>query len=221
MRKCSVFFPELPAIHWRRAQYLIGLTGGIGAGKSTAAECFRAAGVRVEDADQIARQVLMAAETRPVLRRTFGPDIFTADGAVDRERLARVVFADTEELKKLNQLIHPGVRARFQELLRELQPGSVLVYDVPLLFENHMETEFDLTITITAEQSVRMQRVLNRNGWDANEFRARESHQLALREKEKRADLVIRNEADRDSLCHAVRTLLQHIHTARKSTDKE
>lgn len=132
------------------------------------------------------------------IRTIFGDNLLTEKG-VDRQALARIVFEDPELLKKLNALIHPGVRRRLQEIQQNQKPGTVLVYEIPLLFEAGLEGDFDCTITVSAPAELRRERVQDR-GWSDRDWKAREASQLSLREKEKRADSVIENRGNREEL---------------------
>ncbi|MCP5482803.1 MAG: dephospho-CoA kinase [Spirochaetales bacterium] len=209
-----VRYPKLPALVWSRSRFLIGLTGAIGSGKSTAAGCFRRAGATVLDADQMAREQLHNAALRPSLAELFGPEIFDEAGEVSREALARRVFHKPEQLEKLNQLLHPRVRAGFQAAVAKTPSGSVIAYDIPLLFETGAEEQFDLTVVISAPRELRLQRATTRSGWDEAEFERRERQQLPLSEKEKRADLVIENTQTQEVLCQTIEELCAAIRRA-------
>lgn len=178
--------------------FVVGLTGGIGAGKSTVLELFAKAGAYCVQADLLARAELNEPEVQSRIRVLFGGDLVT-DKGVDRQALARIVFKDPEQLHKLNELIHPGVRRRLRKIQETLEPGTVLIYEVPLLFEAGLEHDFDWIVTVTAPAELRRERVKNR-GWSADDWEAREARQLSLREKEKRADSVIENKGNEEEL---------------------
>lgn len=220
-------FPELPPIQWPRDRhcFVIGLTGGIGSGKSATARAFEAAGATVADADQIARDVLHSAALREPLRRALGDGIFDADGEVSRPAVAQAVFGEPERLERLNALIHPAVRAEFERLQTSLERRAtgeaeldcVLVYDVPLLFETAQEGRFDLLVVVTAPVELRFARVKERSGWNREEFDRREAAQMPLREKAKRADFVIENAGSTGDLERAVHALFAEIVAARRA----
>jgi dephospho-CoA kinase len=206
-----MYYPELPPMRWRRSAFAVGLTGAIGAGKSTATRAFAAAGAAVLDADQVAREVLHSSELRAALIEALGADIVGTNGALDRERIAARVFADADARERLNALVHPAVWQRFKDRIAGAPAGEVLVCDIPLLFENEREAWFDLTIVISAPEDVRLRRVMERSGWTAEEFRRREAAQTPLAEKERRADLTLKNVGAPADLEAAVRHVYEEI----------
>ena len=208
-------YPELPIFEWKGPVYAIGLTGAIGSGKSTAGRAFAAAGVVLADADRLAHEALADDSVKAALREAFGDGIFDEAGAVHRPALGAAVFGAPEKLSKLNAIVHPEVRRRYEAVVAELEAGSIFVYDVPLLFEGRLESDFDLTVVISVSEEERYRRVEARNGWSREEFRRRDSSQLALSEKEKRADLVIKNEAGPEALHAAVSAVTRAIREAR------
>ncbi len=204
----------MPPIVWKNDRYLIGLTGGIGSGKSAAGRAFADAGAVVVDADLVARDALHSAELRPKLIDAFGEGILGADGEIERPKLASLVFGDEDRRRALNALIHPHVRTEFRRRVEALRSGDVLVYDVPLLFETGAEQDFDLTIVVSANRKLRYERVRERNGWSRKEFEGREQSQMPLAEKEKRADLIISNEGSPEDLQNIVTEIFEHIRAA-------
>ena len=191
---------SIPEIRWARSYFVIGITGGLGSGKSMVSRLFESLGHFRMDADIVARDVLFSDELREPLLDNFGEGILDEGGAISRENIASLVFQNPEKLEILNGLIHPAVRRRFDETVSRLQPGEILIYDVPLLFEAGLEDNFDLTITVSASREIRMERVAIRNQWPKEEFLRREASQMPLEEKEKRADLVIMNQDSEENL---------------------
>jgi len=200
-------YPELPEITWREPIFVLGLTGAIGSGKSSASRYFAAAGARLLEADALAHEALNAPELRESLLLILGPEVLDEAGAFSRPKIARIVFEDERKLKQLNRLIHPWVQTAFEEYKARLEPGEVLVYDVPLLFEAADPERFDMTLVVSAAEELRFQRVRKRSGWDKEEWRAREAFQIPLSEKEKMADLVLRNESSPEDLRKAVENI--------------
>ena len=175
----------------------IGLTGGIASGKSTVAKLFRSWGAFVADADEISRRALdpgTACYEKTVA--AFGGDILLSDGAVDRKKVASIVFSDPKALAMLNGIIHPYVHdvicADSQRVFVET-PGRLIVWDVPLLFEAGFETDVDKVVVVTARQSIRVRRIADRDGSSQAAALRRIRAQMPDREKVKRADIVIRN----------------------------
>lgn len=198
---------------WTRA-FLIGLTGAIGSGKSTAARIFEKHGAIVFDADRLAKEALLLPQVQSQLYARF-PAAFEA-GVLNNGLLANIVFEDKDELKALTAITHPVVRARFHSEVENAAPGSILVYDVPLLFEAGLESDFDLTICVSVEEKLRHKRLLAR-GLSEIDIKRREGLQLKPAEKEKRASLVLRNDGDPDALEAQIVPLLREI-AARRTT---
>jgi dephospho-CoA kinase len=179
---------------------VFGLTGGVGMGKSTAAQLLRERGVALVDTDDLARDVVQSGQ--PALeevRKTFGNDILGPDGQLLREELARVVFADTEARKKLEAILHPRIadlwRARIELWRSEGQPLAVVV--IPLLYETGAEGEFDAIVCVACTPATQRQR-LRARGWTPEEIEQRIAAQMPLADKMARADYVIWTEGGLD-----------------------
>jgi dephospho-CoA kinase len=180
---------------------VIGLTGGIGSGKSTAAALLHARGARVIDTDAVAREVVEPGS--PVLDAIsyeFGPGVLTSDGHLDRQALARIVFADPRKRELLNRLTHPAIRARTLELIGAQTADEMVVVVVPLLFESGFEQHCDRTVALIADPDTRRTRVAARDSLSDEQVAARIHAQLPDDEYARRADHVIRNDGDRAQL---------------------
>lgn len=174
----------------------IAITGGAGTGKSTVARMFKELGAEVLDADQIAREaVAVGAPAWAELRRLYGPDYFHADGALNRSRLAQLVFADPEERRRLDGLIHPRVEAELQARVAALgRRGAALVLvEVPLLFETGRERAFERVIVVAAPEALQIRRLRARDGRGEAEIRGILAAQWSLQDKVARADFVVDN----------------------------
>src|SRR3954462_4130493 len=184
---------------------MVGLTGGIGVGKSAVAELLAAHGSVVVDADRLAREAV--AKGTDGLREVvaeFGAEILTADGELDRPALARRVFGDDEARARLEKIIHPRVRARSAELIAAAPPDAVVVNDVPLLVETGIAGAYELVIVVLADEDVRVARLTADRGMTADEARARISKQATDEQRRAVADLVIVNNGSRDELADRV-----------------
>lgn len=152
----------------------LGLTGGIGAGKSTVAETLTELGAVVIDADRIAREVVEpGTEGLAEVVAAFGAEVLDADGALDRPALGRIVFGDDAKRQKLNGILHPRIGARTAELVAEADDDAVVVHDVPLLVENGMGAAFALVIVVDAPVDVRVRRLVDARGMTVEDARAR------------------------------------------------
>ncbi|AFZ68857.1 dephospho-CoA kinase [Deinococcus peraridilitoris] len=172
----------------------LGLTGSIGAGKSTVAHLLRARGFTVLDADVVAHEISASVEVTQAVEAAFGSQ-YLKDGALDRSRLAELVFNHPEQRKQLNRIIHPRVRARMTELEREAS-GEWIVQDIPLLFENGLDAQMDATLLVDAPLELRVARVLARGGLSRDDILKRDAAQLSGSEKRRRASMTLDNDGD-------------------------
>ncbi|KAJ2773344.1 Dephospho-CoA kinase [Coemansia nantahalensis] len=191
---------------------VIGLTGGIATGKSTASRAFRAQGVPVVDADEIAHKILEPGEVsyRLVLKH-FGDEVLQAGSdAIDRGKLGGLIFNDSKKRQLLNRCTHPYVRRRIVgELLRHFVRGhAVCVVDVPLLFESGLHRFCGKTLVVSCSDEQQIARLVARNGFSRQEAEARAAAQMPLADKERRATRVLDNSGSPDSLAEQVREVL-------------
>lgn len=192
---------------------IIGLTGGIGSGKSAVARAMAAWGAIVSDSDAESREVINQDEVRRTLVEWWGPEVLGPDGLVDRRRVAQVVFEDPEQRTRLEGLIHPRLKVRRDAMMREArgQGRRVFVIDAPLLLEAGLDRECDIVIFVDAPRETRLARVKANRGWDEAELDRREKAQLPLEEKRRRADEVLVNDAGPEGLAAKVRVLLDRL----------
>ena len=177
--------------------YLVGLTGGIAAGKSTVAKHWVSRGGIEIDADQLAREVV-APNTLGAsqIRNTFGDNFFDQAGNLNRKALGELVFESKEALKKLEAIVHPLVRARTMELLAELPIDSVAIYTVPLLVEANVDLPFDAVVTVEAPEAERVKRLVASRGFSEQEAKARIANQATPVERAARADHILNSNQD-------------------------
>jgi dephospho-CoA kinase len=174
----------------------IGLTGGIASGKSSVARILHQLGAVVIDADQLSRQAV--AIGTPVLAKIteqFGPTILAADGTLDRQRMARLVFADAEKRRQLEAIVHPEVRRLAEEQLATLQSSGAAVafYMAPLLYERGLDTGMDQVWVVYVDARTQINRLMGRDGLSEAEAKQRLAAQMPLEEKRQRGDVVIDN----------------------------
>jgi dephospho-CoA kinase len=180
---------------------VLGLTGGIGSGKSMVAQMFAQLGAALIDADQVAREVVEPGQ--PALAEiaaTFGPDVLLADGRLDRPKLAGIIFADSAERAKLDAITHPRIRARMEAEIkaRRSDPG-VLIVDIPLLYENNRINTVEKVIVVWVDPEAQLRRLRQRDGLSAEAARQRVAAQMPLDAKRARADHVIDNTGSREN----------------------
>jgi dephospho-CoA kinase len=184
----------------------VGLTGGIGAGKSEVSRLLASYGAVLVDADLIAREVVAPGTSGlAAVVAEFGDGVLLPDGALDRPKLGSLVFADPARLAALNAIVHPLVRDRSAELERRAGPGDVLVNDVPLLAENGLAKVFDLVVVVDAAEATRLDRLVRLRGMAENEARARMAAQSSREDRLAIADLVIDNDGPLEALEPQVR----------------
>ncbi|WP_307541509.1 dephospho-CoA kinase [Streptomyces sp. V3I8] len=184
----------------------VGLTGGIGAGKSEVSGLLVGHGAVLIDADRIAREVV--APGTPGLAAVvdaFGEDVLTADGTLDRPKLGGIVFSDADRLAVLNSIVHPLVGARSRALEEAAPADSVVVHDVPLLAENGLAKLYDLVIVVDVSPRTQLDRLVRLRGMTEEDARARMAAQATRERRLEIADIVIDNDVPLEALRQRVR----------------
>ncbi|PKA37291.1 dephospho-CoA kinase [Streptomyces albidoflavus] len=180
---------------------IVGLTGGIGAGKSEVSRLLVEHGAHLVDADRIAREVVEPGTPGlAAVVEAFGESVLAADGSLDRPKLGEIVFADPERRAVLNGIVHPLVGARSAELQSQAPQDGVVVHDVPLLTENGLAELYDLVIVVDVEPRTQVERLVRSRGMSEEEARARMAAQAGREERLAVADIVIDNEVSLDAL---------------------
>ncbi len=188
----------------------VGLTGGIGAGKSAVSRLLVSYGAVLIDADKIAREVVEPGTPGlAAVVEAFGPGILAADGTLDRPKLGSIVFSDADRLAQLNAIVHPLVGARSWELERaaEGDADAVVVHDVPLLTENNLAELYDVVVVVDASPKTQLDRLVRLRGMPPSEARARMAAQATREQRLTIADLVIDNDGPLEDLEPQVRKL--------------
>ena len=186
----------------------IGLTGGIGAGKSTVSATFAECGGIIVDGDVIAREVVEpGTEGLAALVAAFGEDILLPDGSLNRPALAAVAFSDDEKRKTLNGIVHPLVGKRRAELIDAAPAGAVVVEDIPLLVESQMAPLFPLVVMVHADEDVRVARLIEHRGFSEEDARARIAAQATIEQRQAVADVWLDNHGSPDELAAKAREL--------------
>ncbi|MCX5225543.1 dephospho-CoA kinase [Streptomyces sp. NPDC006553] len=190
----------------------VGLTGGIGAGKSEVSRLLVSYGAVLIDADRIAREVVEPGTPGlAAVVEAFGEDVLTAEGTLDRPKLGSIVFADADRLATLNAIVHPLVGARSAELESRAGSGDVVVHDVPLLTENGLAPLYDLVVVVDASPETQLDRLVRLRGMAESEARARMSAQATRAQRRDVADLVIDNDGPLDALEPQVRKVWDEL----------
>ncbi len=198
------------------AVLLVGLTGGIGAGKSTVSSALAELGAVVIDADRITRQV--QAPGQPVFEamvERFGPAIVAADGALDRQAVADIVFTDARALADLNAIVHPAVGAEMaRQLEAEAADDHVVVLDIPLLVESGRD-DLAALVVVDADPEIAVERLVAQRGFPEADARARIARQASRQERLDKADFVIHNDGDRSGLAPQIEACWTWLQTLR------
>lgn len=197
---------------------IVGLTGGIASGKSTVSNFFKKLGLEVLDADEVVKEVSQKEDTVNRIVKVFGKNILDDNGKIIREKLREEAFENRELLNKLNEIIHPQVIEIFVKKKEETSEDSIVIFDIPLLYEAEMESLCDKIIVVYIEREQQIKRVIER---DKNTRELAEKiigAQMSLEEKAKRADIVINNNSTLEDLKNQVNVIyfnLQKIKNVR------
>ncbi|GAQ55433.1 dephospho-CoA kinase [Streptomyces acidiscabies] len=184
----------------------VGLTGGIGAGKSEVSRLLVEAGAVLVDADRIAREVVApGTDGLAAVVEAFGAGVLGQDGGLDRPKLGAIVFADPEKLALLNSIVHPLVGARSRELEAAAPADAVVVHDVPLLAENGLASLYDLVIVVDVAPGTQLDRLVRLRGMTEDDARARMAAQATREKRRAIADIVIDNDVPLAELERRVR----------------
>lgn len=206
--------------------YVVGLTGGIGSGKSTVARLLEERGAAVIDADRLAREVVEpGTEGLAAVVERFGEDILDPEGRMDRAAVAEIAFSDDQAREDLNAIIHPRVRQRIAERLGEIasaegQRNRIVVLDVPLLVEGGGDHGYEDVLVVTAPEEVRVRRLVEARGMDPDDVRARISAQASDEERLAVATHVIDNAGTMDELETQVDEVYAELREAAEGGDR-
>jgi dephospho-CoA kinase len=193
---------------------VIALTGGIGCGKSLAAQYFAELGALVIDADQLARAAIERGSAGFDEVVTLFGDSILKDGNIDRRALGEIIFKDPKSKVALENIIHPFVRKEFEEAVASLKGDQVLVYEIPLLFETNAHERFDLVITVESEMENRIARLRGR-GMHISEIEGRIAAQATRDQRIEIADFLIENDGTEDELLRQVENIWDSLHDSK------
>ncbi|MFF5721076.1 dephospho-CoA kinase [Streptomyces buecherae] len=190
----------------------LGLTGGIGAGKSEVSRLLASYGAVVIDSDKIAREVVEPGTPGlAAVVAEFGEEILDTEGRLDRPKLGSIVFADPQRLAALNAIVHPLVRDRSAELESAAGADSIVVHDVPLLTENGLAPLFDLVLVVNASSQTQLDRLVRLRGMTEEEARSRMAAQATREQRKAVADLIVDNDGPLEALEPQVRKVWEQL----------
>ncbi len=177
---------------------IVGLTGGIGSGKSTVAQMFRELGVAVYNSDEAAKTLMVTSDSlRKEIIQLLGESSYIGKN-LNRSYISEQVFNNAELLEKLNQIVHPAVKSHFKEWV-SVQKSAYVIQETALIFENDAAGQYDAIVVVNAPQSTRIERVMKRDGSSKEQIKSRMQHQLPEEDKIKHADYVIQNTTLKDT----------------------
>ena len=198
--------------------YLVALTGGIAAGKSTVAKRWVENGAIAIDADELAREVVEPGSTGlQRVTEAFGASVLDESGELDRKALAKIIFEDPAKRELLNSILHPLIRQRTRELLEQLRNEEIVVYSVPLLVETSVDHEFNLVVTVEAPEDEQIRRLVSSRGLSEVEAKSRIVSQAKPVERAARADRILNSNQDLNLLLRDADKLWQEIKTLASS----
>lgn len=172
---------------------IIGVTGGIGSGKSTVSKVFKELGIPVYDADTEAKFLINNSDViKKEFKSIFGDDIYIDDNQIDRKRLSKLIFNDKSLLDKVNSIVHPAVRSHFKAWAAS-QKTDLVIKEAAILFESGTYKDVDIVITVTAPEDERIERVCKRDNVSKEQVRKRIANQISDEEKIKKSDFIIKN----------------------------
>jgi len=197
---------------------IIGITGGIGSGKSTVVQYYKDNGLHVLDADQIAKQIM--AENENVLSRikqTFGKQSFV-DGKLNTKYLADKVFGNSDNLNKLNRIVHPPTISQIKKQANSLLIKSTIVFvEAAILFEANWQDNFDYVILVTSDENIRIKRIIDRNGFSEEKIKSIIEHQMDDKDRKGKADFTIENNGSIEELKTKANFILSLINSLSKN----
>ena len=193
---------------------IIGLTGGIGSGKSTVARSLQQHGFPIVDADLIAREIGEPGQpAHAELTKEFGEDILNADGSLDRGLLASRAFTNKDTTQRLNNITHPRINQRTQELFDEARENGAeaVIYDMPLPIDKGLHKDMDATIVVHAAEHVRLERLTTKRGLDADDVRRRINAQIDDETRKQHADILLDNNGTEEDLTKQIAEAVDKI----------
>ncbi len=204
----------VPLTHRTRRKPIIGLTGGIGAGKSTVAGILRTLGVAVIDSDRLSHDQFLDEAVKRALSDWWGKGVLTAERQVDRRAVAGIVFKNAEQLSRLEGLLYPRIERRRLELMAEFEGDPdcrAIAFDTPKLYETGLDKQCDVVVLVDADEAKRVARLVSARGWSKEELQRREKLFQPLDTKRANADYVVENNSGTEELRPEVERVLADV----------
>ena len=191
---------------------ILGLTGGIGTGKSTVVNMLKGKGIPVVDTDLISREVIEYPEIIEKIKLEISNEVFDFNNKLDRKKMSEIVFENQEKLKKLNEIMHPEILKKMWLEVEKLKKNhKIIVLDIPLLFEINMEKEVDKILLIFASKEIQLKRIMERDGRSREEAIKIINSQMPLYKKREKSDYIIQNNDSLENLEKKVEKILKKL----------
>lgn len=190
---------------------ILGLTGGIASGKSTVSNIFEKYGIRIVDADKIAKELGNRSDVIKEIGEKISKDVIDNNQSVNRSKLKDIVFADKSKLEILNKIFHPKIREEFKKIKLNSSKNDIIIFDVPLLFETGMYTLCDKNILVYVDEEVQIERLIARDGITVELAKKIISSQMSLQEKKLKSDILIENNGSLEELEKKIEILYENI----------
>ena len=190
---------------------IVGLTGGIASGKSTVSTIFNSLGVKIADADKIAKEISQRENVKKEILNIFGKDVFSLDNQLDRSKLKEIVFSDRNKLAELNGIIHPKIMEEFKKIKANSCKNDIIIFDIPLLFETGMDKLCDKVIVVFIDKEEQIKRIEERDKIERDLCEKIIASQLSLEDKLKRADVIIDNSGSLEELGIKVKKIYMEL----------
>lgn len=187
---------------------ILGLTGGIGSGKSTVSKFFKKEGLKIIDADLIVKKISKQKKLKQELVLKIDKEILNLKKEINKEKLKNIVFNDKEKLEILNKIYHPKIKKEFCKIKAKYNPKDLIVFDAPLLFESGLDEECDKIILVCVEEKIQINRVMSRDHVDKNLAKQIIKSQMPQEEKKKKADIIIYNNGSLEELIEKAKKIL-------------
>jgi len=199
--------------------FLVAITGGIASGKSIVSKWFEDHKLRVIYADKIGHKLFEEQSVKNQIEEIFGNEVIVQN-RIDRAKLGQIIFNSSDKRKQLNELLHPQIKKKIQLIIDE-SSDEILIFEIPLLFENQLQEAFDLTVNISAKKDLRVKRIIARDRTTRDLAQKRIDSQMVEKEKQKLTDINITNNEDVDILHLQLNQLVELINRSEKKAVKK
>lgn len=190
---------------------IVGLTGGIASGKTTVSNFFKEIGIKIADADIIAKEISQRKDVEDEMIQVFGKEILDIEGKINRAKLKEIVFSNKEKLSKLNEIIHPKVIEEFKKIKENTDKNDIIIFDIPLLFETELDKMCDVIVLVYVDRETQIKRMFERDNISEELAVKIINAQMSLEEKIKKSHIHIENNGTLDELQRKVQNIYREL----------